>query len=84
MSVLLPVLLLFFDFKNKNWKLNLLKLVGLFAVVVTFAQSIFSILRLFPLFNMIGQKNLEFIVPLSYLIRHPLEFFLMTFPESSE
>ncbi|MCL4390442.1 MAG: glycosyltransferase family 39 protein [Patescibacteria group bacterium] len=73
--VLLPTLLLFFDFRNKNWQSNLLKLAGLFMVVVVFAQGIFSVLRLFPLFSMIGQKNLEFVVPLSVLITHPLEFF---------
>ncbi len=73
--VLLPVLIIFFNFKSKNWQLNLLKLAGLYLVVFVFAQSIFSILRLFPLFNMINQKNLDFIVTPSYFLAHPLEFF---------
>lgn len=72
---LFPVLLLLFKFEARNWKQNLLKLSGLFVLVVTFAQSIFSVLRLFPLFSMIKQKELEFIVPVSYLLRHPFEFF---------
>lgn len=70
-----PILMLLFDFKNKNWKINLAKLIGLFLVAVVISQAIFSVLRLFPLFNMIGQKNLEFIIPLSDFFKNPLALF---------
>ncbi|MBI4099502.1 glycosyltransferase family 39 protein [Candidatus Microgenomates bacterium] len=51
------------------------KLIPLFAVVVVFAQAVFSILRLFPLFNMIDQKNHEFILTFPEFFRNPLQYF---------
>lgn len=59
----------------KRTKKNFLKYIGLFLIVVVLSQAIYSILRLFPLFNMIGQKNLEFAVPFSDLLRHPFMYF---------
>lgn len=51
------------------------KLVPLFTVVVFSAQGVFSILRLFPLFNMINQKNHEFILTLAEFLHNPLQYF---------
>ena len=65
---LLPLLVIFA--KKKDW----LKLGGLFVVVIILSQGFFSLLRLFPLFNMINQKNLEFIVPISYFLKHPTQY----------
>lgn len=47
------------------------KLVPLFTLVVIFSQGIYSILRLFPLFNMINQKNHEFILTFSKFLENP-------------
>lgn len=51
------------------------KLAPLFVVVLVLAQGFFSILRLFPLFNMINQKNHEFILTLAQFFQNPLQNF---------
>jgi len=69
--VLQPLFLVFLDFRSKFWKFNLVKWVGLFVVSVVSSQIIFSVLRLFPLFQMISQKNSEFVVSKSDFLSHP-------------
>src|SRR3989344_1468617 len=73
--VSLPLQLLLFNFKTSGWKIRLVKLFLLFLLVVIISQAIFSILRLFPLFHMISQKNLEFIVTPAEFLARPFEFF---------
>lgn len=71
----LPLQLLNFAWKETNWKTNLLKTVGLFVLVFAISQAIFSVLRLFPLFHMISQKNLEFIVTPGEFFAQPSKYF---------
>lgn len=72
----LPVNLILFDFKSKNIPRRLLKFGGLLMIIVVVSQSIYSILRLFPLFHMITQKNSEFIISLSEFLKQPFGLFL--------
>lgn len=51
------------------------KLILLFLVVIVFAESIYSVLRLFPLFSMINQKNHEFILTFSQFFQNPWQNF---------
>ena len=69
-----PLSIGFFNFKSTHRIRQLMKLVSLFLVVVVISQGIYSILRLFPLFNMIGQKNLEFAIPVSELLKNPFMY----------
>lgn len=69
-----PFLLLLTDFKNKLWKYNLKKWLGLVVVSILFACMYYSILRLSPFFHIISEKNATFVYPLSEWIQHPLRF----------
>ncbi|MEX2012954.1 MAG: glycosyltransferase family 39 protein [Candidatus Levyibacteriota bacterium] len=71
---LLPFSLLLFDFKNKKWKEKLVKLIALMGVSVIFAYGYYSILRLSPFFNIVGEKNSIFVYPLHDWIKHPFTF----------
>lgn len=69
-----PLGLVFLDWKRRQKVISdVLKLSLLFLVVVAISQLIFSVLRLFPLFYMITQKNLEFIVTPKEFLTHPFE-----------
>jgi len=58
--VLMPFLLLLFDFKTKDWKKRLGKLTLLALVAVVIANVMYSILRLSPFFHIISDKNFVF------------------------
>jgi hypothetical protein len=58
---LLPATLLLFNFSHKNWKMNLLKWIGLAVVAVFFSQMYYAVLRLSSWFHMIAQKDTTFI-----------------------
>lgn len=70
----LPFTLLLFNFSKNQLLKRFLKwvLLAIFAVVI--AQIIYSILRLSPLFSMIGIKNETFIYPFSEWFNHPFTF----------
>ncbi len=72
----LPLTLVLFDFSSKERVKALLKWLGCVAIVVVFSQAIFSILRLFPLFHMISQKNMEFVVTPAEFLKTPLKFLI--------
>lgn len=76
----LPLFLFLFDWKGKNRLGRLLKLGFLSGVVFLLSQSIYSILRLFPLFHMISQKNSEFVVTLGQFSKTPLHWFIGNIP----
>lgn len=76
----IPVYFLLFPFKEKGRAINLIKTLGLFAVVVGLSQMVFSILRLFPLFHMVSQKTQEFVVPLKEFLPDPLRWFSGNLP----
>jgi len=71
---LLPLTLLLFDWKDKKWKLNLLRWAGLAFLAVVISQLFYSILRLSPLFHMISRKDTLFVYPLAEWIKHPWRF----------
>lgn len=71
--VLLPTTLLMFDWKKKGQLKKLIRLGILGAVVVILSMGMELILRLGPLFHMIGLKNLEFIVTFDEFFAHPFE-----------
>jgi len=71
--LLLPITAILFNWRNlKGWTLLLLS--------AGISEMIYSVLRLFPLFNMIAQKNLEFTVAFPRFLSNPLEFFWRNFP----
>jgi len=71
---LLPLTLLLFDWKDKKWKLRLLKWIGLAFLAVVISQLFYSILRLSPFFHMISRKDTLFVYPLAEWIKHPWQF----------
>lgn len=73
---LLPLTLVLFDFKNKDWKRNLIKWVAFALIAVVLSQIFYNILRLSPFFHIIAQKNTIFVYPFSEWINHPFTFFV--------
>jgi 4-amino-4-deoxy-L-arabinose transferase-like glycosyltransferase len=73
---LLPFTLFLFDFKNKKWRKNLLKWIGLVIIASIMSQVYYSVLRLSPWFHMISQKDTIFIYPFDEWLTHPFRFFL--------
>lgn len=69
--VLMPLSLLVFPWKSGDWKIRLIKYLTLFTIVIVISEGIYSILRLFPLFHMITQKNSEFLITFSQLLMNP-------------
>ncbi len=68
-----PLLFLaFFDFKSKDVKKRLLKLMGSWLIALIISQGIYNILRLGTNFNMIGARNQDYLFSVSEAIRHPL------------
>jgi len=71
---LLPFTLLFFDFSKKDLRSRIFHWTGWSLVTVLIAQIFYNSLRLSQFFYIIGRKNLEFIRPLSEVVKNPLEF----------
>lgn len=71
----LPFSLIFFDFKNKNVKPNLIRWLFFATVAIVLSQIIYNALRLSPLFYIIANKNLEFIRPVADAIADPFAAF---------
>ncbi|HEX8932061.1 MAG TPA: glycosyltransferase family 39 protein [Patescibacteria group bacterium] len=74
--VLLPFLLLLFDFKHKDWKKRLGKLFIFAVVAIVIANTMYSILRLSPFFHIIADKNYVFAYRPEELIKAPLAYFI--------
>lgn len=73
---LLPVSLVFFDFRQKDGIKRLGKWLGLVLVVVIVSQMMYLVLRLSPFFNLIAQKDKTFVYPFFEWLSHPFTFFL--------
>ena len=73
---LLPITLLFFDWKKKDRRRRFLKWFSLTLLAVIFSQVYYSVLRLSPWFHMVAQKNTAFVYPLKEWLTHPLRFFI--------
>ena len=72
---LLPVSLLLFDWKHRNW-LSLGKWLGLSLISTFISLLMYNALRLSPWFYIINRKNAEFVYPVKEWLLHPLQFFL--------
>lgn len=69
-----PVILLLFNFSQKDWTKKLLRWAILMLIASALAYGYYSILRLSPYFHIIGQKNEVFIYPLKEWLQHPFRF----------
>jgi len=73
---MVPATVVLFDFQRKDRLQRLGRWVILVGVGAFVAYAMYSILRLSPLFNMVGQKDAVFIYPFGEWTRHPTEFFM--------
>ena len=69
--ILLPFSLLLFNFKDKNWKMNLRNWIIYAFVSLLIANSMYLVLRLSPYFHVIGEKNLTFIYSFKEIFQDP-------------
>jgi len=76
---LIPFSALLFNFNNKNSKNLFFKWVLLSTTVGVISLLIYNMLRLSPLFYIIERKNLEFIRPLSDVLKNPSLFTVSNF-----
>lgn len=74
--ILLPFLLLLIDFKKKNWKRQVGKLLLFSGVAVVVANAMYLVLRLSPFFHIIEAKNYLFIYEPIEWIKAPFAYFL--------
>lgn len=72
---LLPFSLLLFNFKQKNWKNELIKWAALAGLATVMAYGFYSMLRLSPFFHIIAEKTTIFVYPLRDWLSHPFNFF---------
>ncbi|MBI2611189.1 glycosyltransferase family 39 protein [Candidatus Gottesmanbacteria bacterium] len=72
----LPLTLILFDFKKKFLTRNLLKWLGLYAIIIFISQTMYLILRLSPFFHMIAQKDHNFILNWNEFLQNPFMFAL--------
>lgn len=73
--ILIPFLIILFNFKDRKRKEKFGKLIALSLVATVMAQGIYSVLRLSPFYHIIGEKNNSFIYSFSEWIYHPFTFF---------
>jgi hypothetical protein len=71
---MLPGTLILFDWSKKNRMHRLFKWIGLALVAAIVSQLLYSILRLSPLYAMIGQKDTVFIYSFKEWLTHPFNF----------
>lgn len=77
-SLLLPSLLMFFDFKqNKKFSFVFLLLSLFYLSTIYFVgYLLFNILKLGPNFHLLASRNLDYVFPLSHIFENPLDPFL--------
>ena len=73
---LLPFSLLLFDWWDKGRAKKLLIWLTLAGIATVMSQLFYGVLRLSPLYSMIGEKNTVFIYPFNEWLDHPFEFFV--------
>lgn len=71
---LLPATLILFDWKGKNRGKRLLSWIGLALVSAVLSQMVYALLRLAPLYHMIGLKDTVFIYSFGEWLSHPFKF----------
>ncbi|MBI5449532.1 glycosyltransferase family 39 protein [Candidatus Gottesmanbacteria bacterium] len=70
-----PFLLILFDWQLRNKWRRLLSWLVLVFVAAVISQALYGVLRLSPLFTMIGQKDVVFIYSIREWLAHPIQFF---------
>ena len=74
-SLLLPLFLIFFDFReNKKFSFRLL-LFALFylSTIYLIGYLFYNILRLGPNFHLLSSRNLDYVFPISHIFQNPLD-----------
>jgi hypothetical protein len=71
---MLPGTLLLFDWGRDGRIKRLFRWIGLVCIAAVISQLLYSVLRLSPLFGMIGQKDAVFIYPFKEWLTHPFNF----------
>ncbi|OGD70750.1 hypothetical protein A3A84_03625 [Candidatus Collierbacteria bacterium RIFCSPLOWO2_01_FULL_50_23] len=66
------IFLALFDFKSKDVKKKVLKLVGAYLVALILSQAIYNILRLGVNFHLIGSRNQDYLFSIGEVSRHLL------------
>src|SRR6185369_1384119 len=74
--ILLPFLLIFLDYKHKQWKEKVGKLFVFSLVALVIANAMYAILRLSPYFHIIEAKNYVFLYTPQEWIHAPFAYFL--------
>lgn len=89
-SLLLPVVVLISSIvKLKNWKLsvnylNVVKFSGLLLVTYVIGYAMYNILRLGPNFTAIGERNQDYVLPLSHIFTDPRDPFIFHIDRARE
>jgi 4-amino-4-deoxy-L-arabinose transferase-like glycosyltransferase len=73
---MVPATLFLFDWGKKKRILRFLTWVGLVLVSAVVSQAMYSILRLSPLFAMVGLKDTVFVYTFKEFLSHPFNFFV--------
>lgn len=71
-AVLIPTIILIFNFKQKLWKLKIAKICGFYLISLSIAFVVYNILRLSPLYYLIGQRTNDFILTPREALNDPL------------
>lgn len=71
---MLPGTLLLFDWASVGGMRRLFRWIGLVCIAAAISQLLYSVLRLSPLFGMIGQKDAVFVYPFKEWLTHPFNF----------
>jgi 4-amino-4-deoxy-L-arabinose transferase-like glycosyltransferase len=72
--ILMPFLLLLFDFKDKKWKDKLIRLALYAVIAAVISQAMYYLLKLSPFFYIIAQKNAVFVYPFKEWLQHPFTY----------
>ncbi len=70
---MIPTTLLLKSNSSRSLMIRLAKASLLYVVIVILAVGLYNILRLGPEFNMISIRNMDYIHPLSEVLKHPLD-----------
>ncbi|MCX6793691.1 MAG: glycosyltransferase family 39 protein [Candidatus Gottesmanbacteria bacterium] len=73
---MLPGTLLLFDWQREGRTLRLLRWLGFAVLAAVISQLLYGVLRLSPLFAMVGQKDAVFVYSFQEWLTHPFNFLL--------
>ena len=71
-AALIPTIILIFNFNQKFWKSKFSKIIGLYLISLAMAFVIYNVLRLSPLFYLIGQRTGDFILTPKEALNDPI------------